>query len=272
MPVRYIELEYPIDPQSRYGFGKPPHQKLYEIIDRGREHYKQYMLEFFTYKDDLKRISALPGEDTESAEPYWLNQWLSGLDAVAIYSLLCMNNPKTYLEVGSGNSTRFAARAVRDHELRTKIISIDPNPRSEVDRICGEIIRQPVENVDLSVFDTLEAGDILFIDNSHRAFTNSDATVVFIDVLPRLKPGVFVEFHDIFLPYDYPPQWYWRFFSEQYLLACYLLAEGSRLEIILPNAFIVFDGELGNTVFPLLDSIGQGPAYRAGGSFWLRTC
>jgi hypothetical protein len=271
MSLRHIELDYPINPQFRYGFGKPPHQKLHEIIDRGRERYKRYLNSFFTYKEDLRKIDALPPENAESAEPYWINQWLSGLDAVAIYSLLCMQAPKTYLEVGSGNSTRFAARAVRDHKLGTRIVSIDPNPRTEVDRICDEIIRQPVEDVDLAVFDGLEAGDILFIDNSHRSFTNSDATVVFLDVLPRLKPGVLVEFHDIFLPSDYPPQWHWRFFSEQYLLACYLLAEGSKLEIILPNFFIVFDKELGELIFPLLDSIGQGPAYRAGGSFWLKT-
>lgn len=66
-------------------------------------------------------------------------------------------------------------------------------------RTCS-IIRRPVENTDLFMFESLEAGDVVFVDNSHRSFMNSDVTVVMLDILPRLKPGVLVEFHDIFLP------------------------------------------------------------------------
>ena len=73
---------------------------------------------------------------------------------------------------------------------RETITSIDPQPRAEVDAICDEVVRSPLEDTDLSVFDTLDAGDILFVDNAHRVLPNSDATVVFLEVLPRLTVPV----------------------------------------------------------------------------------
>ena len=57
------------------------------------------------------------------------------------------------------------------------------------------------------MFESLEAGDVVFVDNSHGSFMNSDVTVVMLDILPRLKQGVLVEFHDIFLPFDYFETW-----------------------------------------------------------------
>lgn len=186
--------------------------------------------------------------------PHW-NEWLLGLDAIALYAFLCLNNPKRYFEIGSGNSTKFARRAIKDFNLKAKITSIDPNPRSEIDLICDNIIRKPVEDIDVSLFTELEEGDILFIDGSHRCFMNSDVTVVFLDILPILKKEVFVEFHDIYLPYDYCQQLEDKFFSEQYLLAVHLLAEGNMFDIILPNAFIVNDKELSEIIYSLLDDL-----------------
>jgi hypothetical protein len=145
-----------------------------------------------------------------------------------LYSLLAQHNPRHYVEVGSGNSTKFARRAIRDHGLQTRITSIDPFPRAEIDSICDRVIREPVEHVALDTFDMLQPGDILFIDSSHRTFMNSDVTALSLDVLPRLPAGVIVEVHDITLPGDYPPQWTGRYYSEQYLLAAYLLGPRQR--------------------------------------------
>jgi hypothetical protein len=75
------------------------------------------------------------------------------------------------------------------------------------------------------------------MDGSHRVLMNSDATVFFLEVLPRLKPGVVVHMHDIFLPNDYPLRWRELYYSEQYMLAAYLLA-GEKLKVLLPNAFV----------------------------------
>lgn len=264
-----ILLDYPVKPTPRYGYGKPPHPKLYEIINKNRIAYKNILESFLGFKEYFLQIPAESASDTQ--EPSWINKWLPGLDSVALYSLLCLNNPKRFIEIGSGLSTKFARRAILDHSLRTKITSIDPRPRAQIDLICDTVIRQPLEDVDLSLFDELETGDFLYIDGSHRCFTNSDVTVVFLDVLPRLKTGVFVEFHDISLPYDYSPGLAERYYSEQYLLAVYILAENNKFNIVLPNSFISEDSELNNILNPLWDEPKMQKVERHGGSFWIQT-
>ena len=113
----------------------------------------------------------------------------------------------------------FARQAIRDNALRTKIISIDPFPRANIEALCDEIIRLPCEYVPSDFFDSLASDDILFVDNSHRAFPNSDVTVFFTEILPNLPKGLIYGLHDIFLPWDYPDEWRERFYNEQYLLS-----------------------------------------------------
>jgi predicted O-methyltransferase YrrM len=208
---------------------------------------------------------------SDSGEPFWKNDWLPTLDAIALYALLSDRNPKRYFEVGSGHSTLFARRAIRDHSLRTEIVSIDPEPRAEINALCDRTIRSPVEDVDLELFDELEAGDFLFIDNSHCIFMNSDATVVFLDILPRLKPGVLVHVHDIFLPYDYPIEWVDRYYSEQYVLAAFLLARGDPFRVVWAGNFVGKDESLSALVAPVWDAIGAEIGERGGVSFWMET-
>jgi len=95
-------------------------------------------------------------------DPHWCNGWFPGMDAVSIYGFLAERNPAHYYEVGSGNSTKFARRAIRDHDLRTEIISIDPYPRAEIDAICDRVLRCTLEDVEPQHFNgTL---DTLFLD------------------------------------------------------------------------------------------------------------
>ena len=244
-----ILLDFPVNPTPRYGYGKPPHPKLYEIINRNRNAYKNTLGNFLRFKENFLNIPLKNENNTK--DPSWVNEFFTGLDAVTLYSLLCLNNPKRLVEIGSGYSTQFARRAIIDHSLKTKITSIDPHPRAGIDLICDTVIRQPLEDMDLSLFDELEAGDFLFVDGSHRCFTNSDVTVVFLEVLPRLRNGVLVEFHDIFLPYDYIPEWSERYYSEQYLLAVHILSENNKFNIIFPALFISKDAELNKILNPL---------------------
>lgn len=275
-------LEYRLKLRPRYGYGRPPHQRLHEIIGAGRERYAAQLRRIVALKDDLARIAAEspPGASPKNGQPTFFNSYFSGLDAAALYALLVELNPSRYFEVGSGNSTKFARRAIADHKLRTAISSFDPAPRAEIDAICDTVIRQGLEDVDPARFDELEAGDILFVDNSHYAFMNSDVTTMFMDVLPRLKPGVVVHLHDILLPYDYPPHWRDRHYNEQYLLACCLLSAPDRYEVILPNAFVSADADLSSVLEALWQDPRLTPALKhmtaliencLGASFWLRT-
>jgi hypothetical protein len=211
-------------------------------------------------------IKSIPYPETDSrTEPWWDNVWFTGLDAVALYCLLCINDPKFYIEIGSGISTRFARRAIEDHDLRTKVISIDPTPRKEVDEICDTVIRSGLEGIDTSLFGRLSHGDILFMDGTHRCLMNSDVTVFFLDVLPQLDQGVFLHLHDIFLPHDYPPDCN---YSEQYVLASWLLS-GQRIKVVLPNFFVTQNPAFAETLNQLWTKLDLNQVPRSGTSFWL---
>jgi predicted O-methyltransferase YrrM len=267
-PGTTFPLDYPVRPRPRWGYGRPEHRPLRAILDSRRDAYAALLGKFLPLRDELWRIPCEPDERAPTA-PAWVNPWFAGLDAVALYGLVATTKPKRYLEIGSGHSTKFARRAIADHRLDTTVTSIDPAPRAEIDSICDRLVRLPVEDVELNIFDELESGDILFVDNSHRVLMNSDATTVFLDVLPRLRPGVLVHFHDVFLPADYPPQWAERFYSEQYLLAAYLIAEWPRLEVLLPNAFVSADAALLEVIEPLWRAPQMRGVRRLGLSFWL---
>ena len=262
-----ITLDYPVDPIPRYGYGQPAHPQLLSMFEAKRDQFREMLDRIESYRDDLLKIPAVPSNELS---PSWINHWLAGLDASALYTFVADLNPKLYFEVGSGVSTRFVRRAIQDHGLRTRIRSIDPHPRVEVDSLCDEVIRTRLEDSDLELFDELEPGDILFIDSSHRSFMNSDVTVLFLDILPRLPAGVNLHIHDIRLPYDYPPEWGPRFYSEQYLLAVHLLAGGPG-EILLSNAFISQDPELSHALDALWDEPALEGVQRHGESIWLRT-
>jgi len=244
-PIILDYVDFPVaSPEPRYGFGKAPHMRLYDRINEGRSRYAEQLRRLCAHRDCFANIAV--SEQSGSCEPYWENTYFSDLDAMALYGMLTERNPRLYVEVGSGNSTKFARRAINDQRLGTRLMSIDPMPRAEIGDICDEIIRMPFEQLDLSVLDQIEAGDFLFIDNSHLAFANSDVTSFFLDVYPRLRPGIVLQIHDVLLPYDYPPQWAHRYYSEQYLLACHLLAtpQTQLPTILLANAFISQDTEL----------------------------
>ena len=178
--------------------------------------------------------------------------------------------PGKYIEVGSGNSTKVAYKAKKDNKLKTEIVSIDPQPRAEIDELSDVVIREPFEDIDLSFISNLEENDILFIDNSHRILPNSDSMVFYLEILPRLKKGVIVHLHDIYLPYDYPQFMCDRFYSEQYGLAINLMADSEKYEPILPNFFISEDKELSDIIKPIWDLPNLEGVEKHGGSFWFR--
>lgn len=206
---------------------------------------------------------------TSLTEPYWNNGFLPGLDMVMLYTILAASNPSTYIEIGSGNSTKLAYKAKKDFSLHTKIISVDPHPRSEIDKLADQVYRTPFEKTDLAIFANLKKCDIVFVDNSHRVFPNSDAMVFFMEVLPILPPGVIVHFHDIYLPYDYPQDMCDRYYSEQYLLASFLLSNEKRYKAIMPCYFVSEDPELSRMLTPFWEHISMPTVERHGGSFWI---
>lgn len=214
----------------------------------------------FRYKDAK--------QETDTSQPVWNNNFLPGLDVVVIYGMLAYYKPARYVEIGSGNSTKVAARAVRDLALPTRITSIDPYPRVEIDHLAQQVVRQGIESIDLSDLHSLNAGDILFLDGAHRVLPNADATIFFLEVLPQLKPGVVVHIHDIYLPYDYPQFMCDRAYSEQYVLAAFILANPKRYKPLMPNYFVSEDPDLSQVLAPLWQQPALRGVEKHGGSFW----
>ena len=118
------------------------------MLEEGRDRYRKHLGAILELREPLLRIPATadPAADGAAAgEPTWVNGWLPGLDSAALYTILARTDPALYLEVGSGNSTKFARRAIEDHGLRTRLVSIDPQPRAEIDALCDEVVRSPAD-------------------------------------------------------------------------------------------------------------------------------
>jgi hypothetical protein len=128
--------------------------------------------------------------------------------------------------------------------------------------------RVPLEGADVSVFTQLQAGDILLIDGTHTVFMGSDTVVAFLEALPELSPGVLVGVHDIFLPWDYPPEWANRWYAEHYLVATMLLARPADWKVVFPTWYVRNETRLSDDLDEVWEVIGDPPG-RTGSSIWL---
>jgi predicted O-methyltransferase YrrM len=265
---RLIITEYPYYPHSRPMEDAAGGRLLQKRFRAEHDRYAATMQDIARYLDFLLRISR---DERNSVAPFWANGWFPPLDAASLYGLIAERSPRRYIEVGSGISTRFARQAIRDGELPTQIVSIDPHPHTAVDLLCDEKIRSRMEDVPRDFWEGTSPNDLLFIDNSHRSFPNSDVTVFFAEVLPALKPGTIWGLHDILLPWDYPEAWRARFYNEQYLLLAYLLGGADGDEVILPARWVSSQPLLHNILAPLW---AQEHLFRDigthGGCFWMR--
>ena len=172
-------------------------------------------------------LGAIGGEPPP--EPRWNQDWFPRLDAAMLYALARRRPPCRAVEVGSGHSTRFLLRALRDGGAEADVTAIDPAPRADLagleDRL--RLLRRTVQEAGRQPFEALEAGDWLVIDSSHVAMPGTDVDFLFGHILPALPPGVLLHVHDVFLPDPYPEDWAWRGYNEQ-LGAALLIAGGWR--------------------------------------------
>jgi len=196
---------------------------------------------------------------------YEPNNWFNDLDARALYVLLRLERPARVIEVGSGLTSLLIADVnTRFLVGRSRITCVDPHPQADIDGVAGisETVRRPVQEVPLDRFAELASGDVLFVDSSHIAAPGSDVNFLVFEVLPILKPGVLVHFHDIFLPGDYPDaEWVQPEWNEQYVVQA-LLMFSARLQIVFASAYAYrfLDAELTQAVGKVL----------GGDSLWLR--
>jgi predicted O-methyltransferase YrrM len=201
---------------------------------------------------------------------YFDNAWYSYTDAILLYSMIRHFRPKRIVEIGSG----FSSSLMLDtNEIffngEIELTFIEPNAQrlhsllKEADKKSSLIIEQEVQDVSKDYFLKLQKGDFLFVDSSHVAKTGSDLNHILFSILPELKPGVIIHFHDIFYPFEYPKAWVYegRHWNENYFLRAFLMYN-TNFEILFFSDFI---NKKYNDAFACMPL-----CYKcAGGNFWM---
>lgn len=173
-----------------------------------------------------------PEQGDAARRYYFPNNFFVKGDALVYAGMLQLYKPKRIIEIGSGFSSALMLD-VNAKFLGNSIQAtfIDPYPDwlnallNEKDKQIHTIIAKRVQQVPTGIFAELQAGDIVFVDSSHVSKIGSDLNYILFDVLPVLKPGVVVHFHDILYPFEYPEDWVreGRFWNEAYLLRAFLM-------------------------------------------------
>ncbi|PIQ23077.1 class I SAM-dependent methyltransferase [bacterium (Candidatus Blackallbacteria) CG17_big_fil_post_rev_8_21_14_2_50_48_46] len=189
-----------------------------------------------------------PNEPTSDPKQFHLhNNCFSYGCASALHCMIRYFKPKRIIEVGSGFSSRVIAAAIELNHPEsgpTDYRIVDPYTNLDLKNFPEQtqLIRQQVETLDLAFFESLQENDILFIDSSHVCKLGSDVNFEILEVLPSLNKGVFIHFHDINLPYEYPEvyaknQKFRVFWNEAYLLQAFL-AFNKEFKVVLPMDFV----------------------------------
>jgi len=193
-----------------------------------------------------------------------------------LHCMIRHNKPKRIIEIGSGFSTKIIRSAVslnqkEGNDVEYTIIDPYTNYKEEYFPFAVNILKQPIEVLGTELFQQLEENDILFIDSSHVCKIGSDVNFEILEILPVLKKGVFIHFHDIPMPYEYNETYsknpsFRMFWTESYLLQAFL-AFNDTFEIILPLNYMQTNcTEEFNKNFPL----GIGIKNWWSGSFWIK--
>jgi hypothetical protein len=196
------------------------------------------------YKEEYDRFPR-----KESGDPfayYFYNETFGSVDGEIYYSMIRHFRPKRIIEIGCGKSTLLASKAVlknMEDQENVQLLGVEPYP-SEVMRRgfpgLSELRECKAQDVEIDEFLELEANDILFVDSSHVLKIGSDVQYIFLEVLPRLKKGVLVHFHDVFLPLEYPKEWVLgerKFWNEQYFLHAFLISN-KAFEVLWPGNYM----------------------------------
>jgi predicted O-methyltransferase YrrM len=211
-------------------------------IELRTEEQKKLVQQFGNYYAELPFRS----EKQEKIRYQFENGYYSYTDGIILYSMIRNLEPKQIIEIGSGYSSTVM---LDTNELffgnKIDLTFIEPYPdrlyslMKEGDKEKNKIIVSDVQQVSLTVFEKLNAGDILFIDSTHVSKTGSDVNYILFEILPILKKGVFIHFHDVFYPFEYPKEWVFKGinWNEDYILRAFLMYN-EKFEIKLFSEYL----------------------------------
>jgi predicted O-methyltransferase YrrM len=212
-----------------------------------------------------------PIYETEEFRYYFNNDVFSYTDGIMLFCFLMHFKPKKVIEIGSGYSSALMLDTNNiffNNSINLNFIEPYPDRLyhliKESDKKHCTILEKKVQKIDTSFFMSLEKNDILFIDGSHVSKTGSDLNYLLFEVLPLLKAGVIIHFHDIFHKFEYPSNWVLegRNWNECYLLRAFL-TYNSKFKILMFNSFMHGFNKLG------FENLSD--CYKSfGGSLWIK--
>lgn len=221
--------------------------KASELIGVNMNDSEQLQLLSLFLSGFKKEYDSFPRNKTGIPHQFYVsNSAFESIDCEILYSMIRHFKPCNIIEIGSGNSTYLMAQAIqrnKEEGCNCNLTAIDPYPNSIVKQgfpNLSNLIIKKVEDAPLSLFQKLQASDILFIDSSHVLKIGNDVQHEYLEILPRLNKGVLVHFHDIFLPNEYPKEWVLKdrtFWNEQYLLQAFLTFN-NRFEVVWASAYM----------------------------------
>jgi FkbM family methyltransferase len=206
------------------GFLAPPHQPLLDELPNHHGRFDSFL------RTDANDVGF------EFDNGYFLSP-----DVEILYTMVRTCRPRRIVEIGCGNSTKIIRQAIKDSNQNCEHVAIDPQPRLDISRVVDVMIQQPIEYAEAgSRVEALEAGDVLFIDTSHEVRPANDVAYIYGKLIDKVRSGVFVHIHDIFLPYEYPRSWVvdqglkW---GEQYVVHA-MLMNSSNWEVLWPGHYL----------------------------------
>ncbi len=240
-----------------------------------REKEQIAFLESFDYSDEINKI---PWDNNGKDYKYFFdNESFSGGDADILYSMIRKYKPHKIIEIGSGYSTLMIIEALDANKQEAEAqgesyycehTCIEPYEMPWLEKTTAKILRSKVEEIDKSVFTSLQENDILFIDSSHIIRPQGDVLKEYLEILPLLQKGVLVHIHDIFTPRDYADDWLLnrvRFWNEQYLLEAFMTCNNSYEIVLAANYMKNYHFDLMKKRCPMIEKTKLEV-----GSFWIR--
>jgi len=196
-------------------------------INLNKESQFKLLQEYHEFYDNLP----FPKQKGQDCRYYYAQNWFGYGDAIFLYSFLRKNKPRRIVEVGSGFSSAVILDTIeRFFDQQTEITFIEPYPDRLIsilkpqDKEKIQIINKKVQDTPIEIFTSLGLGDLLFIDSTHVVKYGSDVQFLMFEIIPKLSPGVFVHFHDVFFPFEYPSGWLTKgiYWNEDYFLRAFL--------------------------------------------------
>ena len=228
--------------------------------------------EFVAYYKDIP----FPEQKQDGCRYYLDNDYFSYGDGVVLYSMLRRFKPKRVIEVGSGFSSAAMLDVTRNGEIDFTFIEPFPDRLlsllGDQDRDRCNILRALVQEVPAGLFANLHENDILFVDSSHVAKTDSDVVHLFFNILPSLNKGVIVHFHDILWPFEYPSLWHdlGRAWNEAYFLRAFLQYNGDFRILYFNSMMENHHGHFLRSEMPLAMKTPSAPLTPGNSSLWIR--